>query len=145
MQPTTLTKLLLVFSLLIVPGVYVETVSAQVAFGPQRALGAQWRTQRRVHMRPNVHVVRPRGADRFLAAGTRQTIRYSVMRGSVSHIEVRSGGRTLQTITLPPGSRSGNVTFTTPQGVRSFKLRAWQGMTGYQTVSAQSVNYPLFR
>jgi hypothetical protein len=122
-----------------------ETASAQFAMGPRRFGGVQWRMQQRIILSPTVQVVRPRGADRFLQGGSRQTIYYSAMRGSVSHIEVRSGRRTLQTIALPPGARSGRIGFTTPVGVRDFKLRAWQGMPGYRSVSGESIKYTLVR
>lgn len=132
-------------ALLLVLGALAETAPAQFAPGPRPGFGIQWRTQQRIILRPNVHVLRPRGADRTLPAGSRQTIAYSTMRGSVSHIEVRSGRQTLQTIALPAGSRSGRVAFTTPVGVRDFNLRAWQGLPGYRSVSGESIKYTLAR
>lgn len=120
-----------------------EKAEAQWGLSPFRPLDQSWRTQERQLYRPNVHVVRPKGASRTLAAGAALTLEYSVMRGFVTHVEVRSGQKVIRTIPLPSPSRSGRVAFTPPSGLSNFKLWAWQGQPAYQSVHGESVKYSL--
>ena len=137
------TSLLPILSVILVMVVIGENAEAQGGLRPYRPLDQSWRTQERQLYRPNVHVVRAKSASRTLAAGSAQTIEYSVMRGFVSHLEVRSGQKVIRTIPLPSPSRSGRVAFTPPPGLSSFKLWAWQGQPAYQSVHGESVKYSL--
>ncbi len=136
MRPPTFLLLLLALT-----GGFATPARAQWGIRPYRPLDQQWKTQQRQLYRPSVQVVRPKGASRSLTAGSAQTIDYSVMRGSVARIEVRSGLKVIQTIPLPPGSRSGRIVIKIPSGPGSFKLWAWQGQPGHQSVHGESIRY----
>ena len=111
------------------------------AWGPLRRYGIF--DQQRQLYRPNVHVVRAPGASRQLKAGSIQTVDYSVMRGFVSRIEVRSGLKIISTLPLSGPAQSGRLTFTVPTGLRDFKLWAWQGQPAYQSIHGESIKYTL--
>jgi len=110
---------------------------------PYRHLDMQWQMQERQLYRPNVHLVREAGESRKLKAGSTRTLSFSVMRGHVSRIEIRSGLKVVRTLPLPGPARSGKLTFTLPTGLSDFKLWAWQGQPGNQSVHGESVKYSL--
>ena len=110
----------------------------------QRPLGEQFRTQQRQIHRPNIHVIRAKGASRTLQAGSTVTLQYSVMQGFVSRIEIRSGLKVVRTIPVTP-SRSGQIQFSVPTGQKRFTLWGWQGKPGYQSVHGESVGYSITR
>ncbi len=83
------------------------------------------------------------GASPQLKAGSIQMVDYSVMRGFVSRIEVRSGQKIISTLPLSGPAQSGRLTFTVPTGLRDFKLWAWQGQPAYQSVHGESIKYTL--
>lgn len=120
---------------------------AQGGFGFSRNFRQQQDMLRRQSYRPHIKVVRPRGADRRLAANGRHTYDFYAKRGWVSKIEIRSGLKVVKTI--PVGkSRSGNGTFTLSSSdlakiKRGFKLWAWQGQGGYQSLHGESIGYTL--
>ena len=132
-------------ALLLFSGALTERAGAQWGLRPHRALDQQWEMQQRQLYRPRVHVVRPKGATRTLAPGSTQTVEFSVMRGQVSRIELRSGLKVLQTLRLPPGSRAGRLRIQVPSGPGSFTLWAWQGQPGFQSVHGESIRYSLGR
>ena len=116
------------------------------AWGPLRPYGLfdqQRQIQQRQLYRPNVHVVRVPGASPQLKAGSIQMVDYSVMRGFVSRIEVRSGQKIISTLPLSGPAQSGHLTFTVPTGLRDFKLWAWQGQPAYQSIHGESIKYTL--
>jgi len=120
---------------------------AQSRFGFSRNFQQQQKMLHRQLYRPQIKVVRPRGADRGLAASGRHTYDFYVKRGWVSKIEIRSGLKVVKTI--PVGqSRSGEGTFTLSSAdlakiKRGFKLWAWQGQGGHQSVHGESIGYTL--
>ena len=122
-------------------------VAAQApGWGPMRTYGLfdqRRQEEQRQLYRPNAHVVRAPGASRQLKAGSSQKVDFSVMRGFVSRIEVRSGQKIIRTLPLPGPARSGRLTFTVPTGLRDFKLWAWQGQPAYQSVHGESIKYTL--
>lgn len=125
-----------------------ETAGAQgigPSIRPYRSLDQQWHSQQRQLWRPNVHVVRARGESRELAAGATRDLEFSVRRGFVSRIELRSGQRLIRTLPLSGPARSGRLSFTVPGGLRDLKLWAWQGQAGFQSVHGESVEYRLSR
>ncbi|MDF1739197.1 MAG: hypothetical protein P1U86_08560 [Verrucomicrobiales bacterium] len=123
------------------------TVEAQSRFGFSRDIRQQQKMLRRQSYRPHIKVVRPRGADRRLDASGRHRYDFYVKRGWVSKIEIRSGLKVVKTI--PVGrSRSGQGTFTLSSAdvakiKRGFKLWAWQGQGGYQSLHGESIGYTL--
>jgi len=132
---------------LVVVGFLLPDPAAAQGFGPSirpyRPLDQQWRSQQRQLWRPNVHVVRAKGESRELAAGAPRSLEFSVNRGFVSRIELRSGQRIIRTLPLNGPAQSGRLTFTVPTGMRTFKLWAWQGQAGYQSVHGESIKYTL--
>ncbi len=122
-------------------------VEAQSRYGFSRSFDQQQKMLRRQSYRPHIKVVRPRGADRRLAADGRHTYDFYVKRGWVSKIEIRSGLKLVKTI--PVGrSRSGQGTFTLSKSDLArikggFKLWAWQGQGGYQSLHGESIGYKL--
>ncbi|MEC5125285.1 hypothetical protein VSU19_00870 [Verrucomicrobiales bacterium BCK34] len=120
---------------------------AQSRFGFSRKIQQQQKMLRRQLYRPHIKVVRPRGADRRLDASGRHTYDFYVKRGWVSRIEIRSGLKVVKTI--PVGhSRSGQGTFSLSSSdaakiKRGFKLWAWQGQGGYQSLHGESISYSL--
>ena len=107
-----------------------------------RPLGEQFRSQQRQIHRPNVHVIRTKGASRTLSAGSAVTVLYSVVQGYVSRIEIRSGLKVIRTLPLTP-SRSGQIQISVPSGLKRFTLWAWQGKPGYQSVHGESIGYSI--
>ncbi len=128
-------------------GLLAPAMVAAQGFGPvirpYRHLDMQWQMQQRQLYRPNVHVVRASGESRNLKAGSTRTLEFTVMRGYVSRIEIRSGQRVIRTLPLSGPARNGQLTFTLPTGLRDFKLWAWQGQPGNQSVHGESVKYSL--
>ena len=111
---------------------------------PVGVLDHQRRMERRQLYRPSVKVVRF-SSSRKLPSG-KLTFEYSVKRGFVSRIEVRSGLKVVKI--LPAGGRAGRSTFTIdlselPQGKNKFKLWAWQGQPAFQSVHGESISYTL--
>ena len=88
-------------------------------------------------------MVRAKGESRALAAGATREISFSVNRGFVSRIELRSGLRLIRTLPLTGLARSGRLPFTVPGGLRDLKIWAWQGQAGYQSVHGESIKYSL--
>ena len=123
------------------------SAQAQSRFGFSRNFHQQQEMLRRQSYRPHIKVVRPRGADRRLAANGRHTYDFYVKRGWISKIEIRSGLKVVKTI--PVGhSRSGKGSFTLSSSdlakiKRGFKLWAWQGQGGYQSLHGESIGYKL--
>jgi len=131
-----------------VTGLVVPTsTEAQSRFGFSRSFRQQQDMLRRQSYRPHIKVVRPRGADRRLASNGRHTYDFYVKRGWVSKIEIRSGLKLVKTISVGK-SRSGKGTFTLSSSDRAkikrgFKIWAWQGQGGYQSVHGESIGYTL--
>jgi len=138
--------LLCSLSLVVVGFLLPDPVAAQ-GFGPSigsfSPLGQQWRSQQRQLWRPNVHVVRAKGESRTLVAGATRSLQFSVKRGFVSRIELRSGQRVIRILPLNGPAQSGRLTFTVPGGQSNLKLWAWQGQAGYQSVHGESIKYTL--
>jgi hypothetical protein len=126
---------------------FPSNAEAQIGFGFSRNFHQQRQMMQRQSFRPWIKVVRPRGADRRLAANGRHTYEFHVQRGWVSKIEIRSGLKVVRTI--PVGRvRKGRGTFTLTasdlaQIKRGFKLWAWQGQGGFQSVHGPSIGYTL--
>lgn len=132
---------------LVTTGLFLPAAADAQGFGPSlrpyRPLDQQWRSQQRQLWRPDVQVVRAKGESRALAAGATREISFSVKRGFVSRIELRSGLRLIRTLPLTGLARSGRLTFTVPGGLRDLKIWAWQGQAGYQGVHGESIKYSL--
>lgn len=132
----------LVVSVFILP---TSDVSGQgIGIRPSGIFDQQRRIQRRQLYRPSVKVVRFSNS-RKLSSG-KLTYEYSVKRGFVSRIEIRSGLKVVKVI--PAGARGGRGTFTIdlrelPSGKKKFKLWAWQGQPAYQSVHGESIGYTL--
>jgi hypothetical protein len=139
---------LLLFALVLLAAGFLLPVPAAAqgfgsAIGAYSPLGQQWRSQQRQLWRPNIHVERGKGESRSLVAGATRSLEFSVKRGFVSRIELRSGQRVIRTLPLNGPAQSGRMTFTIPVGLRNLKLWAWQGQAGYQSVHGESIKYTL--
>lgn len=135
------------FLALLFVGLLLPAPAPAQGFGPgirpYRHLDMQWKMQQRQLYRPNVRVVRASGESRDLKAGSTRTLEFSVMRGYVSRIEIRSGQKIIRTLPLSGPARNGRFSFTLPNGLQDFKLWAWQGQPGNQSVHGESVKYTL--
>lgn len=144
MKPSILS---LAFAICAITFCFSTSSEAQSGFGFSRNFRQQQDMLRRQSYRPHIKVVRPRGADRRLAANGRHPYDFYVRRGWVSKIEIRSGLKVVKTI--PVGqSRSGQGAFTLSSAdlakiKRGFKLWAWQGQGGYQSLHGESIGYKL--
>jgi hypothetical protein len=132
---------------LVTTGLFLPAAADAQGFGPSlrphRPLDQQWRSQQRQLWRPNVRVVRAKGESRTLAAGASREISFSVKRGFVLRIELRSGLRLIRTLPLTGPAQSGSLSFTVPGGLNDLKIWAWQGQAGYQSVHGESIKYSL--
>lgn len=146
MTPFSLSALCLA---VVTTGLFLPAAADAQGFGPSlrpyRPLDQQWRSQQRQLWRPDVQVVRAKGESRALAAGATREISFSVKRGFVSRIELRSGLRVIRTLPLNGPARSGRLSFTVPGGLSDLKIWAWQGQAGYQSVHGESIKYKLTR
>lgn len=135
------------FLALVTTGLFLPAAADAQGFGPSlrphRPLDQQWRSQQRQLWRPNVRVVRAKGESRTLAAGASREISFSVKRGFVLRIELRSGLRLIRTLPLTGPAQSGSLPFTVPGGLNDLKIWAWQGQAGYQSVHGESIKYSL--
>lgn len=134
---------------LVTAGLFIPAAADAQGFGPSlrpyRPLDQQWRSQQRQLWRPNIQVVRAKGESRTLATGATREISFSVKRGFISRIELRSGLRVIRTLPLNGPARSGRLSYTVPGGLSDLKIWAWQGQAGYQSVHGESIKYKLTR
>lgn len=134
-------------------GITASDVQAQQA--PMiRSLGgidAIQNQERRHQYRPSVKLVRAT-SSRKIPAGGEVSYEFSVRRGFVSHLEIRSGLKVIKTIHVGGASRGrGRLVFTPEDFARAgksgkkikFKLWAWQGQSSWQSVHGESIGYTL--
>ncbi|MEM6280530.1 MAG: hypothetical protein AAF491_02250 [Verrucomicrobiota bacterium] len=144
----------LVLSLLLGGSSLLETVQAQVGPGFRRPkLFDTLRTQEmRQQYRPNAHVTRGPSGSRTFQSGTSIPFEYRTRRGYVTRIEIRSGLKVIKTIHLSPSSSGrGRFTLSASDFARAgksgpklkFKLWAWQGQPGRQSIHGESIGYTL--
>lgn len=144
----TIPTLLCLFVLM---GCWGAATEVEAQFGLRyNPLGRQqWQSDLRHSYRPRIKVVRAPGASRELESGRTLTFEYYARQGHVARIEVRSGLKVVKTLHVGP-SKSGRGQFKVKAselsrsfGKRSFKLWAWQGRQGYQSLHGESVSYTL--
>ncbi|MEM9283386.1 MAG: hypothetical protein AAGA96_16305 [Verrucomicrobiota bacterium] len=114
---------------------------------PSFHLEQQRKSDLRHSYRPSIRLVGETGASRQVRSGQSLTFEYYARRGWVSRVEVRSGTRVIKTVSLG-ASKAGRGRITvraseipTRFGKPTFKLWAWQGIRGRQSIHGESVKY----